>query len=57
MLRFAIFLFAVATPVWSETFDRPIPQAQSATAELWFALGSIALVIALIAVQLLVARR
>ncbi|MTI02082.1 MULTISPECIES: protein NnrT [Alphaproteobacteria] len=53
----AIFLTLVAAPAWSEGFDRPIPQPQSATAEFWFAIGSIALIIALIAVQRLVARR
>ncbi|SFR32903.1 hypothetical protein SAMN04488005_0398 [Yoonia tamlensis] len=37
-------------------FDRPIPQAQSATAEFWFALGSLALIAALVLVQRLVAR-
>lgn len=46
-----------AAPAWAAEFDRPIPQAQSATAELWFALGSIALIVALIGVQRLVARR
>jgi len=55
------YLFAIvaliASPAWAEGFDRPIPQAQSATAELWFFLGSVALIAALAAVQWLVARR
>ncbi|WP_417526147.1 protein NnrT [Marinovum sp.] len=46
-----------AAPAWAAPFDRPIPQAQSATAELWFALGSVALIAALAFVQWLVSRR
>lgn len=46
----------IATTGMAEEFDRPIPQAQSATAELWFALGSVALIAALVLVQRLVAR-
>nr|WP_252731324.1 protein NnrT [Lentibacter algarum] len=38
-------------------FDRPIPQAQSATAEIWFAGASLALIAALAMVARLVARR
>ncbi|WP_068082957.1 protein NnrT [Polycladidibacter stylochi] len=38
-------------------YDRPIPQAQSATAEFWFAIASIALILALAAVQWMIARR
>ncbi|MFD0860518.1 protein NnrT [Roseovarius aquimarinus] len=49
--------YLMASPALSEGFDRPIPQAQSATAEFWFAMGSIGLIIALILVQRLVARR
>lgn len=41
----------------AETFQRPIPQPQSATAEVWFALASVGLIVALIAVHLLVRRR
>jgi hypothetical protein len=47
----------LASPALAEAFDRPIPQAQSATAELWYALACLALVVAMIAVQRLVARR
>ena len=47
----------MAAPVLAESFDRPIPQAQSATAELWFAIGSLAMIAALAFVQWLVARR
>ena len=44
-------------PVLAAGFDRPIPQAQSATAELWFALASIALCVALYVVHRTVNRR
>lgn len=46
----------IATSSMAQEFDRPIPQAQSATAEFWFALGSICLIAALVLVQRLVAR-
>ncbi len=49
-------LCLVTTPAIATEFDRPIPQAQSATAEFWFALGSIALIAALVLVHKLVAR-
>ncbi|MGH1331386.1 MAG: protein NnrT [Paracoccaceae bacterium] len=51
-----IFLL-IASSASAEAFDRPIPQAQSATAEFWFALASIALIGALFMVGRLVARR
>ena len=38
-------------------FDRPIPQSQSATAEFWFGLACVALIVALYAVHRLVSRR
>ncbi|MDE4140691.1 hypothetical protein [Phaeobacter gallaeciensis] len=41
----------------AEAFDRPIPQPQTDTAEFWFFVGSIALILALVAVQMLVSRR
>ncbi|MGB3556216.1 MAG: protein NnrT [Jannaschia sp.] len=41
----------------AEAFDRPIPQPQSATAEIWFAAASVALLVALLAVHLSVRRR
>lgn len=52
-----LFTTFVTSPVFAKSFDRPIPQAQSATAEFWFALGSIGLIAALVLVQRLVARR
>ena len=58
MIRLALIcaLF-VPLPVLAQSFDRPIPQAQSATAEFWFTFASIALIAALIAVGRLVAKR
>ncbi len=41
----------------AEEFQRPIPQAQSATAEAWFFAASVALLLALLAVHMLVRRR
>lgn len=43
--------------LFAEGFDRPIPQAQSATAEFWYALACITLVLSMVAVQWLVSRR
>jgi len=43
---------ALATP-----YDRPLPQAQSATAEFWFALASVTLIAALYCVHRVVSRR
>lgn len=58
-MRITTFLvaFVLATPALAEAYDRPIPQAQSATAEFWYALACLALVAAMIGVQRLVARR
>ena len=56
-MRTLIVLVLTTAPACAASFDRPIPQAQSATAELWFALAALALVAALAAVQALVARR
>ncbi|GAA6208365.1 hypothetical protein NBRC116601_16580 [Cognatishimia sp. WU-CL00825] len=55
-MRFLILLF-LASPAAATEFDRPIPNAQSATAELWFALASILLIAALFAVGRVVAKR
>lgn len=41
----------------AEAFVRPIPQPQSATAEIWFLLASLALIAALWVVHRLVHRR
>ena len=54
---FTLCAFAVPLPAFADAFDRPIPQAQSATAEFWFAFASLALIAALVLVARLVARR
>ena len=41
----------------AQGFERPVPQAQSATAEFWYAMACITLVLAMVAVQWLVSRR
>ena len=46
-----------ASPALAEAFDRPVPQAQSATAEFWYALACIMLVLGMVAVQWLVSRK
>ncbi|WP_380057738.1 protein NnrT [Falsihalocynthiibacter sp. SS001] len=56
-LSFVAIQFILGTVAIADGFERPIPQAQSATAEFWYALACVALVIAMIAVQRLVARR
>lgn len=58
MKRLALFCTtALPFPALAEAYNRPIPQAQSATAEFWFAIASLALIGALIVVARLVARR
>ncbi|WP_417208934.1 protein NnrT [Antarctobacter sp.] len=57
MHKLAIFPAFFAAPAWAEAFDRPIPQAQSATAEFWYAVACLALVLSMVAVQRLVSRR
>jgi len=47
----------VCSPAVAEGFDRPIPQAQSATAEFWYAMACIALIGSMVAVHKLVSRR
>ena len=53
----AMIATSLATGVFAEPFDRPIPQAQSATAEFWYALACITLVLSMVAVHWLVSRR
>lgn len=48
---------SAAAPALAEGFDRPIPQAQSATAEFWYALACVSLILGMAAVQWLVSRR
>ncbi|KAE9630131.1 protein NnrT [Parasedimentitalea maritima] len=46
-----------ASPLFAAGYTRPVPQAQSATAEFWFALASLALVAALFAVHKIIFRK
>ena len=57
MRLLALIPIMFASPAWAEIFDRPIPQAQSATAEFWFGVASITLVLALYVVHRLVKRK
>lgn len=55
-----LVLLAMILPVataFAGSFDRPRPNAQSATAELWFGLSSLAFLMALWAVHRMVNRR
>jgi len=56
-LPIALLTTLIAVPAFAESFDRPIPQAQSATAEFWYAMACLALLAAMAAVQWLVSRR
>jgi hypothetical protein len=53
----ALILALFASPAFADAFDRPIPQAQSATAEIWFGIASLALIAALALVNHLVMRK
>ena len=58
MTRIALTILSIfPTLTQAAGFERPIPQAQSATAEWWFFAASVALLTALLAVHLLVRRR
>ncbi|MBO9400163.1 protein NnrT [Shimia sp. R9_3] len=57
MKHFVALFALMASPAMAEAFDRPIPQAQSATAEFWYALACLTLVASMAAVQWLVSRR
>lgn len=57
-MRRLLFLAAFAPlAAAAETFERPIPQPQSATAEFWFALSALAMIATLALVARIVARR
>ena len=57
MRRLCLIFGVLASPLSASSYDRPIPQAQSATAEIWFALASIALFVALYGVYRIVKAR
>ena len=50
---------ALLTPaaLLAESLERPVPQPQSATAEFWYLMASLALIAALWAAHMLVSRR
>lgn len=58
-MRLPLILFAILTPALAaaETFQRPIPQPQTAEAELAYLAASLIFFAALVAVQWLVSRR
>ncbi|MGC9370647.1 MAG: hypothetical protein ACP5DX_14000 [Paracoccaceae bacterium] len=57
MKRILAIALTLPAPAFAAGFDRPIPQPQTDAAEFWFLMGSIALIVALAAVQILVSRR
>jgi hypothetical protein len=57
MKRILAIALTLPAPAFATGFDRPIPQPQTDAAEFWFLMGSIALIVALAAVQILVSRR
>lgn len=57
MRIFWFLMLTLASPLAAEGYERPLPQPQSATAELWFGLASLALFISLYAVHRIVAAR
>lgn len=59
MTRITLTLAALLLPLSAAAagYERPVPQAQTDTAEIWFAVASLALILSLGAVQWLVARR
>ncbi|MDO9524065.1 MAG: hypothetical protein Q7J57_00770 [Gemmobacter sp.] len=58
-MRISLILIATLTPatVLAEAFQRPIPQPQTAQAEISYFVASVLLLMALIGVQWLVSRR
>ena len=57
MKRLLFVAITLPCPTFAATFERPIPQPQTGTAEVWFLIASVALIGALAAVQMLVNRR
>lgn len=58
-MRLALCLLVLMTPavVSAEAFQRPIPQPQTAQAEVSYLVASVLMLLALVAVQWLVSRR
>jgi len=58
LAMFSMWLVAASvSPAFASGYNRPVPQAQPATVELWFALASLCLCIALYVVHRVVKRR
>ncbi|MAQ36922.1 MULTISPECIES: protein NnrT [Thioclava] len=57
MRKLTLLLALAPAAAQAASFERPIPQAQSATAEFWFALATLALIAALAVMARVVARR
>jgi len=57
MKRILPLAFLAPSSALAATFERPIPQPQTETAEFWFLVASVALVASLGLVQYLVSRR
>ncbi|WP_019298186.1 MULTISPECIES: hypothetical protein [unclassified Leisingera] len=57
MKRILALALLAPSSVFATSFERPIPQPQTETAEFWFLMGSIALIVSLGFVQYLVSRR
>ena len=57
MIRLILLAVTLPGPALATGFERPIPQPQTDSAEVWYLVASIALVVSLIAVQMLVRRR
>lgn len=58
-MRLHLMLFSILSPIsaLAETFQRPIPQPQTAQAEISYFAAALLLLAALVAVQWLVSRR
>lgn len=56
-LTLSLITLIVPTGAWAETFQRPIPQPQTAQAELSYLIAAVVLLLALVGVQWLVSRR
>ena len=57
MRYLALLVTVFATAAQAEPYKRPIPQAQSATAEFWFFVATIMLLASLYAVHWVITRR
>lgn len=57
MKRLLALALILPMPGFAASFDRPIPQPQTEAAEFWYLIASIALIGALVAMQVLVSRR